>query len=610
MSETAPSEAQREACTSQQEGVSLLTGFMTAAAHKAIQENIYVILGHGALQRRVLFTGMLSVVVLLLHALADQLVAREFRHWCAPPSELQDLPTDAWKNAAIPLGPDGEPSQCDVYDPPLSKGADQRRHVAHCKKWAYDTSDSDDSIVSRWDLVCDRDWLLKLSKTVYVMGAVLFVPAAGLLADRFGRRPAIVGNAVGALLFSVGAFISERFTMFVVSRFFVSACSCSAQVLVFILLYEVTGNERRALYGLLDTAVGTTLLELSVHLLSALEPQWYQAHSILILPTAMLVFWCYLIEESPSWLLVAWNARHADEIILLSAALNGVDINKAHASLKALRKQISKNERMAATTVTTMAEGYIQSVLFRRRMAAVLLSWFSVNFTYYGHVLRAVSSNHLWHVAQAVTQAGLYYVVWRILHRHGQRETLSVLLAVLCLLTALKGSVLLLDAHSLGTLMEALVESVSSTALSLNYGYTADVFPTISRSLGLCIAYAFGRLGVLAVITLSQVAGSEGDAAISLIMMIFVLLSVMAIQSLPEAFVEKGKEQQPRSSMSETERKAVIQASLSPMTPPTPPRHDRRSRRKSRTSARPSMSSVSPRDKRKTSGRSEGVEEP
>ncbi|XP_065288969.1 organic anion transporter 3-like [Dermacentor albipictus] len=164
-------------------------------------------------------------------------------------SALHDLPTDAWKNAAIPLGPDGEPNQCDVYDPPLTKGADQQRHVAHCKKWAYDTSNTDDSIVSRWDLVCDREWLLKLSKTVYVMGTVLFVPAAGPLADRFGSRPAIVGNAVGALVFSVGAFISERLAMFVVSRFFVSACSCSAQVPVSILLYEVTGNERRALYG-------------------------------------------------------------------------------------------------------------------------------------------------------------------------------------------------------------------------------------------------------------------------------------------------------------------------------------------------------------------------
>ncbi|XP_037566202.1 solute carrier family 22 member 7 [Dermacentor silvarum] len=453
MSEIAPSGPQREVYTSRHEGGSLLTGFGTAETHKAIQENIYVILGHGAFQRRVLFTGMLSAVVLLLHALADQLVARESRHWCAPPYEQHDLPADAWKNAAIPLGPDGEPSQCDVYDPPFAKGADQQRHVVRCEKWTYDTSDTDDSIVSRWDLVCDREWLLKLSKTVYVVGAVLFVPAAGLLADRFGRRPAIVGNAVGALVFSVGAFISERFVIFIVSRFFVSACSCSVQVLVFILLYEVTGNERRALYGLLDTAVGTTLLGLSIHLLSALEPQWYQAHAILILPTAMLAFWCYLIDESPSWLLATWKARYADQIILLAATVNGVDLDKASATLNALRKQISKSERTAATTMTTMAEGYIQSVLFRRRMVAVLLSWFSVNFTYYGHVLRAVSSNNLWHCVQAATQAGLYYVVWRILHSHGQRETLTVLLAVLCLLTALKASVLLLlDADSLGHL--------------------------------------------------------------------------------------------------------------------------------------------------------------
>ncbi|KAH6931959.1 hypothetical protein HPB50_001846 [Hyalomma asiaticum] len=601
---TAP---QREVWSTTRHEASLLAGFTSAETHKAIQENVYVILGHGTFQRRLLFTGMLSVAVLLLHALADQLIAREFVHWCAPPHDLRDLPADVWKNVAIPLGPDGEPSQCDIYDPPLMKSATQQRRVVHCDHWVYDTSNTDDSIVSRWDLVCDNDWLLKLSKTVYAMGAMLFVPAAGLLADRFGRRSAIVGNAVGALVFSVGAFISERFAMFVISRFFVSACTCSVQVLIFIQLYEVTGNERRALFGLLDTAVGTTVLGLSIHLLSALEPQWYQSHAILILPTAMLAFWCSLIEESPTWLLATWRARYADQIILLAATQNGVDLVKARATLNALRKQISRRERMLATTVTTLAEGYFESALFRRRAVAVLLSWFSVNFTYYGHVLRAVSSNHMWHASQAVTQAGLYYIVWRVLHNHGQREILSVLLAALCLLVALKASALIMDVASLRTPMEVVVESVSSAALSLNYGYTADVFPTITRSLGLCVAYAFGRLGVLAVVALSQIAGREGDAAISLIMMVVVLVSVMSIQSLPEAYVEKSKEQQLSASMTEAERKALIQASLSPA---SPSHHVKHSHRKSRTSGSLSLSSASPREKSKSPQRPEGVEEP
>ncbi|KAH7959011.1 hypothetical protein HPB49_007297 [Dermacentor silvarum] len=98
---------------------SLLTGFSNADTHKAIQDNVYVILGHGAFQRRVLHTGILSVVVLLMHALGSRLFTHDVRHWCAPPYKLRDVPVDVWRNAAIPLGPDGEPSQCDFYDPPI-----------------------------------------------------------------------------------------------------------------------------------------------------------------------------------------------------------------------------------------------------------------------------------------------------------------------------------------------------------------------------------------------------------------------------------------------------------------------------------------------------------
>ncbi|KAL1478198.1 hypothetical protein MTO96_016387 [Rhipicephalus appendiculatus] len=50
-----------------------------------IQENVYAILGHGNFQRRLLFTGMLSVVVLLLHAFANFLIGRDVDHWCRPP---------------------------------------------------------------------------------------------------------------------------------------------------------------------------------------------------------------------------------------------------------------------------------------------------------------------------------------------------------------------------------------------------------------------------------------------------------------------------------------------------------------------------------------------
>ncbi|XP_077491610.1 beta-alanine transporter-like [Amblyomma americanum] len=278
----------------------------------------------------------------------------------------------------------------------------------------------------------------------------------------------------------------------------------------------------------------------------------------------MLVFWCYLLEESPTWLLANYRARAALEVAMAAATQNGVDLEKAVATFKALKRQIRKREKVVVVpSPMNAAETYFERVRFRRSAVAVLLSWFGVNFTYYGHVLRAVSSNRLWHALQAVVQTLLYTLVWRLLHSRGQREMLSVLLSLLCGLTALKASVLLADLQWLVVPMEVVVESLSSATLSLNYGYTADIFPTVSRSMGLSFSYAFGRLGVLAVVALMEVVGRENDAVITLMITLLVLLSAMAIQSLPEVYVEKAKKSQSLSEMTEEQRKAALQASLS-----------------------------------------------
>ncbi|KAH7956728.1 hypothetical protein HPB52_012209 [Rhipicephalus sanguineus] len=237
---TPSASAQATPVNSPRPEASLITGFSIAETHKAIQDNVYVIVGHGTFQRRVLFTGMLSVVTLLMHALGSQLFTHDVLHWCAPPYELRDVPASVWRNVAIPLGLDGEPSQCSVYDPPIPHGEDDERRVVPCDRWQYDTADEGDSIVSRWDLVCGHVWLFKAIKAANMMGAVMCVPMAGLLADKVGRRPTILACAVALLCFSIGCGASQTLAMFLPT-------SCSVQLLIFILLYEVTGNERRAL---------------------------------------------------------------------------------------------------------------------------------------------------------------------------------------------------------------------------------------------------------------------------------------------------------------------------------------------------------------------------
>lgn len=55
-----------------------------------------------------------------------------------------------------------------------------------CVKYEY-FSDFDDSIITQWDLVCDRAWLANLTQTVCMFGALVGSIIFGFISDRYDR---------------------------------------------------------------------------------------------------------------------------------------------------------------------------------------------------------------------------------------------------------------------------------------------------------------------------------------------------------------------------------------------------------------------------------------
>ncbi|XP_037515104.2 organic cation transporter-like protein [Rhipicephalus sanguineus] len=296
--EIAPNVVIPEALT---ESGPVLTSFHRAEDTKeAVETALYAILGHGAFQRRIMTCSLLSMVVLLCHSLAYRAIASPVDHWCARPATLGAMPVQLWKNVAIPVYPDGSFSRCTVYDPPLPANdlLDENRHPVPCESWEYATKFRNRSIVSEWDLVCQRRRLVQLSSAAYMAGAMLCVPVVGLLSDRAGRKPVITGSVSVLILAAIVCSTTHSFIVFVLSRMIVSAMSSAAQVLSFILLYEVTAPDRRAAYALLATATGIMLMPVVLELVAAAQFSWPATQLLLLMPTVSLVYSHYLLEVS------------------------------------------------------------------------------------------------------------------------------------------------------------------------------------------------------------------------------------------------------------------------------------------------------------------------
>ncbi|KAL1457382.1 hypothetical protein MTO96_043473 [Rhipicephalus appendiculatus] len=318
----------------------LLPGFIAIDSWDAVQANTYVVLGHGPYQRRALTCGMLSVTVGFFHYLAYRLIGRQVDHWCMAPDYLSFLSAAAWKNLSVPIKADGSYSRCTMYDPPVPAGEEENRTAVPCHWWDYDIANKGDSIVSRFDLVCDRRYLYDLSSFAPIIGSALVAPLLGLASDRAGRKPVMLVCALVQLFATIGCSFSQTYTFFVSTRVLLFVAADVTFLNTFILIHEVTGNARRTTFTILDTAVPAMIVPPLMHALSLLEPRWVLAQALPIISGVMLVFWCYLQEESPAWLIATGQIASAKKVLLLAAKENGVDIAKARTTFTVIKEQV------------------------------------------------------------------------------------------------------------------------------------------------------------------------------------------------------------------------------------------------------------------------------
>ncbi|XP_075539845.1 uncharacterized protein LOC142574702 [Dermacentor variabilis] len=555
--------AVRENATPKTVTTSLLEGFANVDTRDLIQQNVYVILGHGWYQRIVLVCTSVAITVVLVHSFAYYLIGRPVDHWCQPPDHLRHLGVQGWKNVAIPVLADGSFSKCTVYEPPLPGDDQDERSPVPCKHWDYDTEKDGESIVSMWNLVCTRSWLYSISKSTFGLAPMLFVPIAGIAADRVGRKPVLSTCAISTLLGSLVAAVSPSVGMFILSRLVTAAMASATLLLALTMLYEVTGSQHRAPYIL--TASGTAMLVTSplLQLLSTLKPRWVLSQALFVTITAIMVSWCYYLDESPVWQIAAWRLRAAEFNVLRAARMNSIEAHKATATFQALKQQLLKRDANT-TSVTTAATSILRSAPLLRRVLSALVTWFSVSFALYASGLGA-ALEELWALASFLCNGLILTIAFACMKKRGHRLTLSVVLAFLGASSVLQMVLSNLSLRAVLPLPRIMMSSASAIAMCLNYAYTAEVYPTTIRSLGLCLSYSFGRLGVLLATYVEVSLHDEQLLVDGAITTALAFASAIAVQCLPEVYVEK-KPAEVIPVLSEDQRKEALKASLRPIT--------------------------------------------
>ncbi|GBM57804.1 Organic cation transporter protein [Araneus ventricosus] len=453
--------------------------------------------GDGPWQRWIFMVTLLCCVPDGNHNMVMSFFAPNLDHWCARPPDV-NISIKEWKTIALP--PNDQ--HCSRYKfinfSHINEVAVQNitdRPTIPCDSWEYDDTVYVSTLLSKFNMVCDKGWLVSISKSVFISGYFVSNTLFGYLSDKFGRRPVLaISDAVAVVAAIICAF-SISYPMFLVCRFFIAAGVMGMDTTAFVLLMEIVGPKYRSMYGM-GSHFGWDLGYLVLPGLAWLLRDWFKIQIVITLPCVLLLSSWWLLPESPRWLLAHGKTDEALKTLTKAAKRNGMYSEDTEVKLKAI---ISK-----ATKLNLMVEKRVKlgvpsaGTLRHKELNPFSPGVRGVNaFVYYGisfNTNEFAGDPFINFAVCAVIEIPSYIVTYFVIQSQGRKNPLAVSLVaagVSCLLIYPVPK----DPWWINSSLYLIGKFFITASFSIIYIFTVELFPTTVRNAGLGAASINGQIG-------------------------------------------------------------------------------------------------------------------
>ncbi|GFY56456.1 organic cation transporter protein [Trichonephila inaurata madagascariensis] len=360
-----------------------------------------------------------------------------------------------------------------------------------CTEWEYDTSSTSDTIVSEWDLVCSREWLISLVKSMYMVGFLLSVLIFGQISDLVGRFPTIIICYCITCVSMFLSLLSNSFSMFITLRFFQAFGRAGITTTGYVLIREIVGSEHQTVMGL-AIQVGWSIGFVTLVGVAWFFRNWFWLQLVIALSFIPIVFAFGIISESPRWLLTRGKTKKLEKLLTKAAAINGRKVKDEEIEGFKLLNNKHENEKHSATLLEVL-----RMPRMRNRLLIMIYVWFvnvSLYYAFSYNISDLAGNMYLNFFIAGLVEFPCYVMVFWGIKWWGRRP----ILVSLMLMGGLSCAAILpipADMPWLSTTLGLVGKFFVSGSFRLLYLYTAEIFPTGVRNVTLGSCSMCARIG-------------------------------------------------------------------------------------------------------------------